>query len=972
MTELSIHLFGHPEMRLGDALISVDTRKAIALLAYLTITGQGHSREALAGLLWPDYDHPNARAALRRTLSALNKAIGPDFLNSGWDTISLNYAAPIRLDVSEFRSHVAECAGHGHLANEVCDQCIPLLQSAVGLYRGDFLEGFSLRDSDTFEEWQFLEAEALRRELSNVLERLSAALSQKGQYQEAIAYARRWLGLDPLREEAHRQLMILYARSGQHASALRQYRECVRILKEELDVAPLDETNQLYQQILEKRAPLTRKEKQIVAPMEEPVTHTAGSADQLTGREAEWSVLVQTLDRGLGRFIAVAGETGIGKTFLCQLFAEHAREHGSVVLAGRCYGGEKDLAYNPILDAIRARMAETVVSDPLHFLPISWLRELAWLIPELAPIGTGSQDKHRREEGPAAQSRFFEALRQVILKLAQGPAIGVLVLDDLHLADPATLDFFTYLVRRLSTHPILVIGAWSDDGSPAARRLALLAAENEHNNLGSLLPLKRFTPKEAIEMAVQRTGSEFVPADLIERVENEAEGLPFFLSEYLQAYLQGKLIGPDGSWAIPHGIRELLHARLANAGETERQLLTTAAVIGRSFDLDSLQIASGRSEEETVSGLESLVAHGLVIERRQGQGGSRPGKVTYDFYHEKLRALVYEETSLARRRLLHRRVAEALAAQVRDPQSGELPASQIAHHYQWGGQESKAAEYFVTAGERARRLHANREAIAHYQAALALGSPQVAELREAIGDLQTLEGSYAEAIESYEAAAAQSCAESQPRLEHKLGQVRARRGDWELAEIHYQTALDGLDSTGEPGLCSLVYADLSQVAFQRDQFQQAQQYAELACELAETANNQAALAQSHNILGVLARNQDDLRAAREHLQSGLEIAERQNLTSQRIAALNNLALVESDLGDHLAAIQLIETALSLCIELGDRHHEAALRDHLAEFYHTLGQSPAAMEQLEKAVQIFSEVGVENGQSRPEIWKLSEW
>src|SRR5215469_15639297 len=116
----------------------------------------------------------------------------------------------------------------------------------------------------------------------------------------------------------------------------------------------------------------------------------------------------------------------------------------------------------------------------------------------------------------------------------------------------------------------------------------------------------------------------------------------------------------------PAGVRDLLASRLDTASETGRQLLSTAAVIGRSFDFDTLREVSGRSEEETVTALEELIAQGLVEEMR---GGAGKQALNYDFSHERLRALVNEETSLARRRLLHRRVAETLVGHMRENRS---------------------------------------------------------------------------------------------------------------------------------------------------------------------------------------------------------------------------------------------------------------------------------------------------------------
>src|SRR6266542_4108291 len=195
MTGLRVALLGSPRIEVAGMPLRVDTRKAVALLAYLACSGRRHGRDQLAVLLWPDADDAHARAALRRTLSALNHALG-----------SAACAEPLR--------------------------------AAVALHRGDFLAGFSLRDAPEFEDWQLAEVEALRREQAGALQRLVEAYAVQGRWQAAIAGAERWLALDSLHEPAHRQLMRLYAWSGQRGAAMRQYRACVRVLDQELGVPP--------------------------------------------------------------------------------------------------------------------------------------------------------------------------------------------------------------------------------------------------------------------------------------------------------------------------------------------------------------------------------------------------------------------------------------------------------------------------------------------------------------------------------------------------------------------------------------------------------------------------------------------------------------------------------------------------------------------------------------------------------------
>ena len=254
MAELRIALLGPPRVELDGAPIEVDTRKAIALLAYLAMQPERHGRDAVAGLLWPDYDTEHARGALRRTLSTLNKAVGPGWLAADRTTVGFARTS-FWLDVAEFEALLAGRRDHGHPSEDACPACVAPLAEAAGLHRGDFLAGFSLRDSTSFDDWQYFQAERLRRELAGTLERLATAQIGQRHWDDAVDAARRWLALDPLHEPAHRQLMRIYAWSGRRGAALRQFQACQRVLADELGVEPLEETLAVHQAIQANRLP---------------------------------------------------------------------------------------------------------------------------------------------------------------------------------------------------------------------------------------------------------------------------------------------------------------------------------------------------------------------------------------------------------------------------------------------------------------------------------------------------------------------------------------------------------------------------------------------------------------------------------------------------------------------------------------------------------------------------------------------
>lgn len=269
MARLNLFLLGAPRVELDGKPIDLSRRKVLAILIYLAVTRQPQRRDTLATLFWPESGQEAARASLRRELFTLTSALGEGWIESDREGVALADNAPISLDVTAFRQHLTACRSHGHAPDEVCAACLEPLTAAVALYQGDFLAGFTLSDSPEFDDWQFFHADTVRRELADALEKLVRLHRQRGEYDAAITYARRWLLIDALHEPVHRMLMQLYAWAGQQAAALRQYQECVRLLNEELGVEPEPETIALFEAIRARRLPEPNVDK--VARRQEPV-----------------------------------------------------------------------------------------------------------------------------------------------------------------------------------------------------------------------------------------------------------------------------------------------------------------------------------------------------------------------------------------------------------------------------------------------------------------------------------------------------------------------------------------------------------------------------------------------------------------------------------------------------------------------------------------------------------------------------
>ncbi|HEY7538151.1 MAG TPA: AAA family ATPase [Gaiellaceae bacterium] len=930
---LSIALLGPPVIEVDGRPLEVDTRKATALLAYLAIEGHPVRRDTIAALLWPETDPERARSALRRTLSTLRSALGGRFVDADRELVS--FGGPgIRLDVAELRRLLAECETHGHGPGETCPRCVEPLRAAVALDRGPFLSGFGLRDSVEFDDWLGVTTDALRREVAGALDRLAEALAAAGDSAGAIAAARRRLALDPLHEPAHRQLIRVYAESGDRSAALEQYRECVRVLDRELGVRPLDETTALYHAVLEgTHAPAPAAAPQLPV---EPVAEAP-----LVGRRRELAALVEAY-RSVGpdgRLAVVTGEVGIGKSRLGEELLAAVAAAGGRTIAVRCFQGETELAFGAVAELLRAALevgGPAPEGDP-------WLAEAARLLPELGPAPA------RAVDSAAAQVRLYEAVCGLVLRaLGDGPPGAVLV-DDAHWADEASLGLLLFLANRLRTRPLLLVIAWQPEDVTAEHPLQRLLTRARRDRAARVLSLGRLTATD-VEELLAAGGHD---RELGARLHRESGGLPFFVVEYLDALAREDAAAAE--WPVPGSVRELLAARLAALGELAGQVVAAASVLGRSFDPDTVRDASGRGDDEVVAALEELLARGVLVETDEGGA--------LDFRHEQERSLVYQGMTLARRRLLHRRVAAALGARGQR----ELHAAVIAHHLALAGDEVGAAEAYRVAGDRARALYANAEALGHYRAALALGFPDPAALHEVVGDLETLAGDYAAALSSYQTAAALASPELAPEVDHRIGALHLRRGEWELAEASLAAALEGLE--GAPA--ARATADRSLAAHRRGLPDEAARLAAEALGLAERAGDPRARAQAHNILGILAASGGDTAAAIDHLEESLALARATHDEEAEAAALNNLALAVGAGGDTERAIELTRRGIEHTVALGDRHREAALRNRHADLLHAAGRDDDAMAELKAAVAIFAEVG-EEGKLEPEIWKLSEW
>src|SRR3954470_21337751 len=522
MSSLKIKLFGEFEVWRREALIESHEwgRQKTRLLLKLLLTRPGcaFSRDEILDVLWPNTPPKAAEQSLRTTVSLLRKVLEPD-LKRGSDSRYIIRQRPgylfertldCEVDTWEFEElqNKAEIAqADGSLA-----EAIGLYRAALELFRGEFLA------EDSYEDWAIESREEWQGRCLRVLSNLAECLALKGHYTEAVEACGRALEMDRYQEELYRRLMLYHYCAGEQALALQAYRRYDKTIKEELGVVPSPELAQLKAKIEARDVPgvdALRRYPKPRRPMRFPYSL---SRVHFVGRDREYALLAERLKgmmEGLGGAVAVEGEAGVGKTRLVEEFLGYARSHGTRVFSGRCYERELGPPLEPVMDALGslATLDEAV---------------LGFLQPRAEELC------YQQEAEPYSSTRIYHALTRKLIQESYSDECKGLVLfvDDLQWADQVTLDFLSYLAKRISSKPLLLVVSYRrEDVAEFVGWLDHLAERRIITTQG----LSRFSLMDTTEPLAHPSAHIFdeLPS-LADFLYRESEGNPFYAIEYLR------------------------------------------------------------------------------------------------------------------------------------------------------------------------------------------------------------------------------------------------------------------------------------------------------------------------------------------------------------------------------------------------------------------------------------------------------
>jgi predicted ATPase/DNA-binding CsgD family transcriptional regulator len=580
------------------------------------------------------------------------------------------------------------------------------------------------------------------------------------------------------------------------------------------------------------------------------------------GRRAELEALRIFLDRD-GGLLLISGEAGVGKSCLVREARGLAAERGLRVLEGRCFEADRALPFAPALDILRALVDSHGTAETLRLAGAA-APELSRLLPELSADST-TVDPDRVDRA-AAKRRLLDGFARLLTRIASEQPL-LLVIEDIHWLDASSLDLLLHLARRseLQGERLLLLMTYRGDEGNTELEHCLATLDRER--LGTEIRLDRLDASQVAAMLQAIFGVESpVPAELLHAIFSLTEGNPFFIEELLT------VLGPEqgfvaahGGWTrdqlrhprIPRSIHGAILQRLQSLSDPARDVLTLAAVAGRRFDFDLLRALSKLDEETLLDLMKELVAGRLVVE----ESGDR-----FVFRHALTREAIYAGLLDRERRLLHRRVAEAI--ELHYATSLESRLDDLATHYDAAGSWTEALEASYRAGMRAASLHAPRAAADQFtraiKAARALGLAPDPQIHQERGRAYETVGEFEHALADYELALDLTRAAGNLHAEWRilldLGLLWASR-DYAQAGRFASLALEVARKIGDPNLIAHALNRLGNWQLNNEQPKEAIALHREALAILETQGNERGVAETLDLLGMATAMGADATAA---------------------------------------------------------------------------------------------------------------
>jgi predicted ATPase/KaiC/GvpD/RAD55 family RecA-like ATPase len=666
---------------------------------------------------------------------------------------------------------------------------------------------------------------------------------------------------------------------------------------------------------------------------------------------------------GEGGLVFIHGEAGIGKTRLVRELGAYARSRGVQVLYGRCPalfrmdGVPPYILWKEIIKEYLEASTPEQLSRVIGYYPA----EVAKLVPELSQklrVIPQSFPISPEQE----QNRLFEAVSQFVTNISKETPLLV-VLDDLQWTDPSSLLLLHYLARGVQKTPLLLLGAYRSTDIDAKHPLTPVLTELKRERLPRSVSLKRMSPEDTSEIIRQILEQDDIAPEFCRLVYDKTRGNPFFVEEVTESLKEeGVIYKEENRWKIkevseiefPETVKNVLKSRFARLDKECQNVLTLASFVGNDFTMEAMCAVTGIEESKLLELMDELFKTGLIKERVIG------GEGVCSFADILVRDVVYEEVSPLNRKKLHGVVGRALEkvyAKKIDEHSGEL-----ASHFLEGGDKDKALDYFLKAGEKARKVYANTEEASYLKSALKLLEEKEGELQEKaivlerLGDVEKLVGKYDDCVKHWNEAlplwTKLQKKDKTATLHRKMANILwDALSEKKNAKEHHEAALKILETEPESVELARLYEDMAHMHRRMGEFAEAFPMAEKALALAEKLNAPEAIAISCNELSIeiaLRAHAGDRKKSLEYANRALKIALENDYWETALWAYSRLSGV-LPVEEFEKRMDCIEKGLALAKKIGHANWQSNFRVDQAGEYWGQGELDRAIAVMDEAL-----------------------
>ncbi|HEX7972907.1 MAG TPA: tetratricopeptide repeat protein, partial [Anaerolineales bacterium] len=711
----------------------------------------------------------------------------------------------------------------------------------------------------------------------------------------------------------------------------------------------------------------------------------------MIGRDRELAQLRQRLaalaNRKQGQFVLVTGEAGIGKSRLTAEFKASLGEYPIRVLEGQSLAYRRSIAFWIFMDLLynflgvnpntpQPQIRERLTQSSYQTLGNQAGEVIPYLEHLLSLPYSNAEAAERLRYLDAGQLRqqIFLAVRDLLVDEAQRRPI-LLILEDLHWADDASLELLRFLLEALRQAPIFIL-VTSRQVLPGPMTKSVEWAQQFLGDRFQTIRLQSLSFGESEQLLARLLTISSMPEKLREQILQRAAGIPFYLEEILRMLIdEGAMRREDDHWrlaagtesailGVPATLQGLILTRFDRLSSAQRRVLQVASVIGTNFGLPVLKEAIKPVETGDIQNILATLVEREFILPHSGEDENE-----YIFRHILMSDAIYSTLLRRERSKLHGQVGEAIEKLYSDRLEGQVEL--LANHYRWSPRLDRALHYLILAGQKAARNNVNEQARQHYQAALEL-LPQVKHLpyqelqaEMGLGDALVFFGEYPAARQHFQAALqtiagkeAALYAEERSALQRKIAKTFERQGEYEQALAHLTEAQQDLDCETLPLAVerAQIWSDVGWVHFRRGNFTEAQQHLQQALGLVEASDAYDAIASIYNRLGGVAYNQGDWNLAASYLRKSIAMRESIHDVVGLAISFSNLGYLNIEMGEFDNALENLTRSYQLNTRLGQVEGIALSLNNLGWLQIERGEMEEAQQALNHALELARQIG----------------